>query len=63
MSQALSRKDLEKVLAIESILIELQMRDGWSSRVQAERIYEAMHSKKARKKVKKPWEHFSIKST
>jgi hypothetical protein len=57
-------KDREKVSAIESILIELMVRSengpAWSSAVQAERIFEVVKSKKARKKLKKPWEHMAI---
>lgn len=56
----MKKKDLKKILAIESILTELMLREGWSSRVQAERIYEVVNSKAARKKIKKPWEHFAI---
>jgi hypothetical protein len=60
----MKKKTLKKILAIESILTELIVRshDGpaWSSRVQAERIFEVVKSKKARKKLKKPWEHMAI---
>jgi hypothetical protein len=60
----MKKKTLAKVLAIEAILVELMMRshDGpaWSSRVQAERIYKEVKSKKARKNLKKPWEHFAM---
>jgi hypothetical protein len=61
----MKKKDLRKILAIESILVELMMRshDGpaWSSRVQAERIYEVVTSKEARKKIPPPWSHMAIK--
>jgi len=60
----MKKKTLKKILAIESILTELIVRshDGpaWSSRVQAERIYEAVTNKKAREKLKKLWEHMAI---
>lgn len=64
----MTKKDLKRVLEIESVLIELMMRDytdpdveGWSSRVQAERIY-AIAQGKSEEKIKKPWEHFAIRN-
>jgi hypothetical protein len=64
----MTKKDLKRVLEIESVLTELMLRDftdpnveGWSSRVQAERIY-AIAQGKSRETIKKPWEHFAIRS-
>ncbi len=63
----MTKKDLKRVLEIESVLTELFMRDytdpnveGWSSRVQAERIYSIAQGK-SKEKIKKPWEHFKIR--
>src|SRR5271157_1585780 len=64
----MAKKDLKRVLEIESVLTELMLWDynhdaneeGWSSRVQAERIY-AIALGKSKEKIKKPWEHFGIK--
>jgi hypothetical protein len=58
----MTKKELERTLAIESVLIELMMRsdaEPWSSRVQADRIYAIAHGKST-EKVKKPWEHFAV---
>lgn len=66
----LQKEELSRIIAIESILIELMMRsqrlkDGdpdvepWSSRVQADRIYEIANGTST-EKVKKPWEHFAV---
>lgn len=61
----MTKKVRDRVLAIESILIELMLRDSndpatypWSSRVQAERIYGLAHDVPT-ETVKKPWEHFA----
>lgn len=64
----MTKKDLKRVLEIESVLTELMLWDynhdanekGWSSRVQAERIY-AIALGKSTEKIKKPWEYFGIK--
>ena len=56
----MKKKDLKKILAIESILTELMLSHGWSGRMQAERIYEVVTNKAARKKIKKPWEHMAV---
>jgi hypothetical protein len=55
------KKTLDRILAIESVLIELSRDNAkpWSSRVQADRIYALAHGK-SKEKVKKPWEHFAI---
>jgi hypothetical protein len=66
----LKKEELSRIIAIESVLIELMMRsqrlkDGdpdvepWSSRVQADRIYEIAHGTST-EKIKKPWEHFAV---
>ena len=64
----MTKKDLKRVLEIESVLIDLMMRDytdpnveGWSSRVQAERIYTIAQGK-SKEEIKKPWEHFAIRN-
>jgi len=66
----LKKEELSRIIAIESVLIELMMRnqrlkDGdpdvepWSSRVQADRIYEIANGTST-EKIKKPWEHFAV---
>jgi hypothetical protein len=59
----MTKKKLRRILAIESVLIELTTRKeddpAWSSRVQAERLYK-MARGKTKERVKKPWEHFAI---
>jgi hypothetical protein len=57
-------KKLNRILAMESVLIELSLRSrsddpkaAWSSRVQAERLYALAHGTSSEKPIK-PWEHF-----
>ena len=54
------KKALDRILVIESVLIELMLSaEPWSSRVQAERIYKLAHGK-SKEKIKKPWEHLAM---
>jgi hypothetical protein len=66
----LKKEELSRIIAIESVLIELMLRDRrlkdgdpdvleWSSRVQADRIYEIANGTST-EKVKKPWAHFAV---
>lgn len=51
--------ELARIISIESILIELLNKEEWSSRVEAERIYDVAHGR-SNEKIKKPWEHFAV---
>ena len=55
------KRDLNIVLKIESVLTELMLRshEPWSSRVQADRIYDIVMGR-SEEEVKKPWEHFAV---
>ena len=54
-----AKEKQSRLLKMESVLIELMQREGWSSAVQAERLFEIAHGKST-ETIKKPWEHFSI---
>ena len=66
----MKKKNLDKILKIESILIELALdcerkdtdpeKKGWSSRLEAERIFDVIKGK-SKEKIKKPWEHMAVK--
>jgi len=42
------------------LFYQIQVPKPWSPTSEAERIYEAVTNKKAREKLKKPWEHMAI---
>ena len=53
------RKELDTILGVESILTELMLTEGWSSRLEAERIIDFVKGK-SKEVPKKPWQHFAI---